>query len=78
MRSYFIMTYVLSVFIAFNVSAANVTVRWTGKVPTSGCASKPISNQESLEQLITKCRSELKSESKSTNTDKRKIVSFDV
>ncbi|MGR5358004.1 hypothetical protein [Vibrio chagasii] len=87
MRSFFIIsTVVLSTLISFNSVAANVTVRWTGKVPVADCASNPISNQVAFSSQSKLCNIELKQSeittSKHTATTKvnsaKKIVSFNI
>ena len=75
----FISTAVLSTLISFHSAATNVTVRWTGKVPTSDCASNPISNQVAFNSLSERCKLELKQSEATTTTKKEsKMVSFDL
>ncbi|MEZ8779008.1 hypothetical protein AB4242_04245 [Vibrio splendidus] len=75
----FISTAVLSTLISFNSVAANTTVRWTGKVPTSDCASNPIRNQVAFNSLSERCKLELKQSETTTTTKKEnKMVSFDL
>lgn len=81
--AYYALFYYFSVlaFISFNASAANVTVKWFGVVPSLDCSSRPISNQIDFDSLDEKCKSEFKIETRS-NAEKRnedqKIVSFNV
>jgi hypothetical protein len=79
MRSYIVILTLLSTFISFNSSAANITVRWTGKVPTADCISKPMSNQTAFKSLSATCQTELKQEYKITNAIKKEnMVTFDI
>ncbi|WP_060981151.1 hypothetical protein [Vibrio splendidus] len=72
-------TAVLSTLISFNSAAANVTVRWTGKVPTSDCASNPLTNQVPFDSLSEHCKLELEQSEITTTTKKEsKLVSFDL
>ncbi|KIF47795.1 hypothetical protein M445_12480 [Vibrio owensii 47666-1] len=81
MRYFVISMFSVLAFISFNASAANVTVKWFGVVPSLDCSSRPISNQIDFNSLDEKCKSEFKIETKS-NEEKRnedqKIVSFDM
>ncbi|MFV8458732.1 hypothetical protein ACNO5M_27025 [Vibrio owensii] len=81
MRDFLMTTSVLLAFVSANALAANVTVKWVGVVPASGCAANPVSNQTDFETLSRKCQSELKLEQKHLNkqtTVSKNIVSFDV
>lgn len=81
MRYFVISMFSVLAFISFNASAANVTVKWFGVVPSLDCSSRPISNQIDFNSLDEKCKSEFKIETQS-NAEKRnedqKIVSFDM
>ncbi|AYO20068.1 hypothetical protein D0856_08210 [Vibrio owensii] len=81
MRYFVISMFSVLAFISFNASAANVTVKWFGVVPSLDCSSRPISNQIDFDSLDEKCKSEFKIETQS-NAEKRnkeqKIVSFDM
>ncbi|ANP78025.1 MULTISPECIES: hypothetical protein [Vibrio] len=74
----FISTAVLATLISFQSAAANVTVRWTGKVPTSDCASNPISNQVAFNSQSERCKVELKQTEITNTKTANKMVSFDV
>ncbi|MEZ8358238.1 hypothetical protein AB6C56_20660 [Vibrio splendidus] len=74
----FISTAVLATLISFQSAAANVTVRWTGKVPTSDCASNPISNQVAFNSQSERCKVELKLTEITNTKTANKMVSFDV
>lgn len=75
----FASTAVLSTIVSFQSAAANVTVRWTGKVPTSDCASNPISNQVAFNSLSERCKLELKQSKTTTKTKKEnQMVLFDL
>ncbi|MCK8086001.1 hypothetical protein OTK49_14765 [Vibrio coralliirubri] len=74
----FILTAVLSTLISFHSAAANVTLRWTGKVPTSNCASNPISNQVTFNSQSERCKVELKQTEITNTKTANKMVSFDV
>ncbi|RYU68419.1 hypothetical protein ERW51_08605 [Aliivibrio finisterrensis] len=76
MRSYIVIITLLSSFISFNSSAANITIRWVGKVPTTDCISKPLSNQTAFKSLSTVCQTELKQEYNITK--KENMVTFDI
>lgn len=73
-----ISTAVLSTLIPFHSAAANVTVRWTGKVPTFGCASNPISNQVAFDSMSEHCKQELKQSQTTVTKKQTKMVSFDL
>lgn len=67
------------IFVSFASSASNVTIRWTGQVPTSDCSTKPVSNTQELEQLKTKCPSEFQAIPNHLKNEKQKtVVSFNI
>lgn len=79
---YFVIS-ILSVlsYLPLSATAANVTVKWFGVVPSLDCASRPISNQVDFKALNKECNSEFKIESQSEIEHKgqsKKIVSFNV
>lgn len=81
MRYFIISMFSVLAFISFNASAANVTVKWFGVVPSLDCSSRPVSNQVDFASLNEKCKSEFKIETKSNSekgNEDQKIVSFDV
>lgn len=67
--------------VSFYSSAASVKVSWVGKVPSLGCASRPISNQTDFETLNKQCQSEFKIEAQQLKEQtqlSKNVVSFDV
>ncbi len=63
--------------LAFSATAASVTVKWRGVVPTLDCASRAISNQTDANTLTLKCSGEFKVEPKS-DTQPKTMVMFDI
>jgi hypothetical protein len=58
-------------------SAASITVTWSGKVPSIGCAEKQISNQTDLRVLKSQCRNDINTIKKSNKKGKT-IVEFNI
>ena len=80
MRSLLIVsTAVLATLISYQSAAGNVTLRWTGTVPTANCASNPISNQVRFNSQSARCKTELKlTEKKTHKKETHNMVSFDI
>lgn len=79
MRSLLLITAAVSTLISFHSAATNVTVRWTGKVPTSDCITKPVSNAQDLSRLRAKCPNEYQEVTNGLKNEKQKaVVSFNI
>ncbi|MHC0041869.1 hypothetical protein ACGDLY_001260 [Vibrio campbellii] len=81
MRLFITLFIILTSVVSFHSTAASVTVKWIGKVPSLDCASRPVSNQIEFEKLNAKCRSEFVNESSDKNKVKShpaNIVKFDI
>lgn len=69
--------FTLTSLLAFSTTAASVTVRWGGMVPSLDCASRAISNQSDANTLMLKCPGEFSIQSKSAKQPQT-MVRFDI